>query len=51
MQAEPLTRASLAAAYFGGALMMSAIAHDLGTPPVAVGLIGCLLTIGAMVRQ
>ena len=51
MQAEPLTRASLATVYFAGALMLAAIAHDLGTPPVVVGCVGCVLAIFVLVRQ
>lgn len=51
MRSEPLTRAGLVSVYFGAALVLSSMAHDLGVPPLFVAVLGSVLVIAPMVRQ
>jgi len=51
MRSEPLTRTGLASVYFGAALVLSSMAHDLGLPPLVVAVLGSVLVIAPMVRQ
>lgn len=51
METGTLSRNALCSVYFGGALMVSAMAHDMGAPPMAVGLLGCMFAVLPMVRS
>ena len=42
---------ALCSVYFGSALMLSCMAHDMGASPMAVGLLGALLVIVPAVRS
>jgi len=46
-----LSRNALCAVYFGSALMLSSMAHDMGASPLAVGLLGALLVMIPAVRS
>jgi hypothetical protein len=51
MHLSTLSRNALVSVYFGAALMLASMAHDIGAPPLGVGLLGFAFLIVPMVRS